>query len=139
MALAHNSFFRGLNAVYLQAPFIQLPKDVSDFLVYCQCWFEMVSHHHDAEESLFFPAIAAYSRQESIMEGNIEGHKAFHDGLARFGEYVYASKPDDYDGMELRKLIDVFAESFERHMRDEIKSLLALEKYGGKGDCGHGG
>jgi hypothetical protein len=39
-------------------------------------------------------------------------------------------KPDNYDGQELRKLVDGLAEPFEKYMRDEIKSLLALEKYG---------
>lgn len=132
MALAHNSFFRGLNAIYLQAPFIRLPNDVSDFLVYCQCWFEMVSHHHDKEEEMFFPAIAKYSNDKGIMDANIEGHKAFHEGLEKFGTYAHTTKFDNYDGLELRKLIDGFASPFESHMRDEINSLLALDKDNGE-------
>ena len=131
MALAHNSFFRGLNAIYLQAPFVKLPQDVANFLVYCQCWHEMVSHHHDLEEKLFFPAIATYSGVENIMEDNIKGHAAFHAGLEKFGILAHLAKPETFNGMELKNLIDSFAEPFERHMRDEIDSLLTLEKHGG--------
>lgn len=94
MALAHNSFFRALNAIYLQANGISKPQDISDFLVYCQTWFEMLSHHHDTEEELFFPAIAKYTGEEDIMESNIAGHAAFHDGLGRFGKYTYGATPE---------------------------------------------
>lgn len=94
MALAHNSFFRAMNAIYLQAPGISQATDISDFLIYCQCFFEMISHHHDKEEELFFPAIAQYTGDPDIMETNISAHAAFHSGLVRFGKYVKETTPE---------------------------------------------
>lgn len=90
----------------------------------------MVSHHHDSEEKLFFPAIAAYSGVENVMEDNIKAHAAFHEGLQRFREFVHSSEPEAFDGRALKRLIDSFAGPFEKHMREEIDSLLGLEKYG---------
>ena len=130
MALAHNSFFRGLNSIYLQSPRVTLPKDVSDFLIYCQSWFEMISHHHDKEEELFFPAIEKFTGDSKVMCDNFEGHKAFHSGLEAFGKFCYEKTPESYNAGELREIIDKFKDPFEKHMREEIGSLLALEKYG---------
>ena len=119
-----------LNSIYLQAPHITKPTDILDFLVYCQSWFEMISHHHDKEEELFFPAIQKFTGDEKIMCENIEGHKAFHSGLEEFGKFTYEKTSETYDARELKRIVDGFAGVFEKHMRDEIDSLLALEEYG---------
>jgi hypothetical protein len=133
MALAHNSFFRGLNSIYLQAPHVTNLTDIADFLTYCQAWFEMVTHHHDKEEEQFFPAIARYTGDERIMCENIDGHKHFHEGLKRFGKYVYGDMDEgNFDAGVLKGIIDGFKEPFERHMRQEIESLLRLERFGGE-------
>lgn len=94
MALAHNSFFRAINAIYLQATGISQPQDIFDFLVYCQCFFEMVSHHHDKEEELLFPAIVEYTGEAHIMKSNVAAHAEFHGGLERLGKFAYETTPE---------------------------------------------
>jgi hypothetical protein len=90
----------------------------------------MVSHHHDKEEELFFPAIEKFTGDPKVMCDNIEGHKAFHSGLVAFGKFCYEKTPESYDAEELRALVDKFKGPFETHMREEIRTLLALEEYG---------
>lgn len=54
----------------------------------------MVSHHHDKEEELLFPAIAEYTGKPDIMEGNVAAHAEFHGGLERLGRFAYEMKPE---------------------------------------------
>lgn len=118
-----------LNAIYLQAP--HLPRsDIHDFLTYCQCWCDSMHHHHDAEESDFFPSIALIADDRGIMEGNVEQHRAFTPGFASFQDYVRTCVPQDYDdGRQLRRLVEAFAEPLARHLHDEIATLRALDIY----------
>lgn len=38
MALVHNVLIRALNCIYLQAPNIKNPKDITDFLTFMHSW-----------------------------------------------------------------------------------------------------
>jgi hypothetical protein len=41
MAVVHNVILRGMNTIYLQAPFVK-EKDYKDFIGYCYCWHEVI-------------------------------------------------------------------------------------------------
>ena len=131
MALAHNGILRGLNSIYLQAA--QIPRQdlstVRDFLTYCQCWCESMHHHHDAEETVFFPSIELISEVQGIMERNIEQHRAFTPGFDLFQEYTRTCLPEDYDGQKIRSLIEDFAEPLTKHLHEEIETLRGLDVY----------
>ena len=131
MALAHNGILRGLNSIYLQATHI--PREdldaIRDFLTYCQCWCESMHHHHDAEETVFFPSIELISDVKGIMERNVEQHRAFTPGFDLFQEYSRTCLPEDYDGRKIRSLIEVFAEPLTHHLYDEIETLRGLDMY----------
>lgn len=66
------------------------------------------------------------------MEANVNDHQAFDAGLERFHDYVTTVKPEEYDAVTFKGLLDGFAVVLERHLRAEIETLLALDKYGGK-------
>ncbi|KAK3629412.1 hypothetical protein LTR56_018076 [Elasticomyces elasticus] len=134
MALAHNGMLRGLNSIYIQAPFV--PKTdliaIRDLQTYCQCWCEDVHHHHDAEETNFFPAIERITGIEGLMERNVEQHRAFTPGFEQFEKYVRNCSPKDFDGQKLRGLIEDFAEPLNIHLKEEIDTLRDLDKYDSK-------
>jgi hypothetical protein len=132
MALAHNIMVRNLNAIYLQASNITSPKDIADFLVFCQTCYEAIHHHHHCEEEFFFPWIEDYTGEKGIMETNMEQHKAFEAGLEKFKEYAYNVTPETYDGEKLKGIIDGFGPALTAHLSDEIQTLLGLDKYGGE-------
>lgn len=131
MALAHNGMIRGLNSIYLQAPL--LPSSdrtiIHDFLIYCQCWSESMHHHHDMEEASFFPAIERISGSPGLMERNVEQHRAFTPGFEAFQEYAKTCNTEQYDGRQLKRLVEAFAEPLVAHLRDEIETLKALNVY----------
>ena len=131
MALAHNGILRGLNSIYLQASHIPR-KDldaIRDFLTYCQCWCESMHHHHDAEETEFFPSIERISNSPGLMGRNLEQHRAFTPGFDVFQKYARTCLAEAYDGQQIRSLIEVFAEPLTRHLHDEIDTLRALDMY----------
>jgi hypothetical protein len=131
MALAHNGIIRGLNSIYLQAPHLppSSTSTIRDFLTYCLCWSESMHHHHDAEEAIFFPAIESISGIKGLMAQNVEQHRAFTPGFDTFQEYARTCSPLEYDGEELRRLVDAFAGPLTQHLRDEVETLRALDKY----------
>ncbi|OQN99037.1 hypothetical protein B0A48_14898 [Cryoendolithus antarcticus] len=131
MALAHNGILRGLNSIYLQAPNILLAdaKAKQDFLSYMQCWSESMHHHHDCEETIFFPDIERITGVKGLMQQNVEQHRAFTPGFDAFQEYARACKPQDFDGQKVKSLIDAFAKPLSQHLYDEIDTLRALDKY----------
>jgi len=132
MSLAHNLLLRQLNAIYLQCTSVTLAQDKSDFLVFSQTWWQGIHHHHSAEERYFFPWIEEYTGEKGIMEKNVEQHEAFGKGLEEFKAYVFATDASIYDGKKLRAIIDGFGNILAQHLREEISTLLELEKYGGK-------
>ena len=132
MTLAHNIFIRNLNAIYLQCAHVNEPTDITDLLTFCKAFYLALHHHHWGEEQFFFPAVEAYTKVPGIMEANVNDHQAFDAGLEKFHDYVTTVKPEEYDAVTFKGLLDGFAVVLERHLRAEIETLLALDKYGGK-------
>ena len=132
MALAHNIIIRSLNAIYLQAPHVTLPADKKDFLVYCQVWFELLHNHHHHEETFLFPRFEELIGKPGFLEVNIEQHHAFEKGAEEFRKYVSTVTVEDFDGAEVRRLVDGFVGVLNQHLHDEIESLIKMDEFGGK-------
>lgn len=80
MTLSHNSFIRGFNSIYQQAPRIK-SVDHKDFVGYCLAWHTCIEAHHHYEETLFFPAIEEAVGEKGIMDGEVEQHGMIERGL----------------------------------------------------------
>lgn len=81
MSIVHNHLIRILNTIYLQAPFVSLPQDITDFTTYMHAWLKLIHEHHGNEEELFFPWIEEYVGIKGYMEPNVEQHHAFAPGM----------------------------------------------------------
>jgi len=77
MALSHNSFIRGFNSIYQQAPRVTLAADKTDFVGYCIAWRNCVSQHHHYEETEFFPALDKAAGKNGLMDGAVDQHGTF--------------------------------------------------------------
>jgi hemerythrin-like domain-containing protein len=142
MANVHNVLLRGLNAIYLQCPYVMEEVDVADFMLYVKAWGDTVHHHHEGEEKIFFPYADELARGaglcevegKSLMQGNVEQHRAFEVGLEEMTKYVESVRQGSevYKWKELKMLIDRFAGVLTSHLHDEIGSLMKLEMCDGK-------
>lgn len=131
MAFAHNCMIRCLNSIYQQCIHVSAPTDIADILKYAQFWCSWIHEHHKAEEDLFFPKVEAITGVKGLMETNVAQHNAFEPGLLGFESWVEACKVEDYDGLELRRIIDSFGGTLTQHLTDEIQTLLELKIYDG--------
>ena len=134
MAVSHNVYIRGINAIYLQSEGVKTLEDKKNFLQYCRFWVESVTHHHDAEEEHFFPALDKLPGMEGLMDINIEQHKAFHPGLEKLDKYVSETKPEDYDGKVLKEIVNSFADKLVAHLHAEIETLISSQKHDPDGE-----
>ena len=133
---------RGLNSILRQAPYIADSSspafnlhDVSDLLFYTKAWCSTLSHHHDTEEAVFFPAVEKVTGIPGLMDDLEVEHEEFHDGLIALKDYVESclSKPCNYRWATMRTTIYSFGPALINHLHSEIDFLLGLEKFGSEG------
>lgn len=132
MILAHNLTIRHLNAIYLQATGVHNSKDIQDFLFFCKTWVDELNAHHEGEEELLFPMLDAFTNIKGIMSQSEKQHSAFSIGVDEFARYVRGVTVSEYDGTELRRLIQGFADQLLLHLQDEPIQLLEIgRRFGG--------
>ncbi|KAK3181491.1 hypothetical protein K4F52_007201 [Lecanicillium sp. MT-2017a] len=133
MALAHNSILRSLNASMNQCQAIKAGSTAAaDFLVYNQFIYEVLKQHHDIEEEYLFGALETLMGVPGGMDQNLQEHKDFEAGLENFRKYVFNTSAQQYDGNKLRSLLDSFGKIVEKHLHNEIPTLLDLHRYDAK-------
>ncbi len=142
MALVHNTFIRGINAIYLQCVNVGkrgTPKDQLDFANFARQWSKFINEHHHMEESDVFPGINEVCGVPGLMDTSVEEHQAFHDGLERYETYLdgVIADEDQYDGDKLKGIIESFMPALELHLSNEIQTLMRLSKFEDKVDWPH--
>jgi hemerythrin-like domain-containing protein len=133
MAHVHNCIIRGMNSIYLQAPYVRLPADIIDFFFYIKAWCDFVHHHHQVEEDIVFPELEAFTGQPGCMGGNLEQHHAFEPRIARLEAYGRETKVESYSGERVRELVQDLGDVLREHLADEIPTMVALEKFPSEG------
>ncbi|KAK4494426.1 hypothetical protein PRZ48_014724 [Zasmidium cellare] len=130
MCYVHNLFIRGLNSIYLQSPYVKTPNDIADLLFYTRCLLDCIMAHHDGEEMYVFPDLEELTGDPEIMQVNTDQHEAFHDGIETLLEYTKITDPaTGYSQERFIEIIDSFAPALYTHLKEEIDTLLALDKY----------
>lgn len=127
-SLVHNLFIRGLNASYHQCLGVKPgTADAQDFLVFNQCLWEVIHDHHDQEEEFLFPAVQQISdTNQGWMQSNVKEHAEFHESFDAYRKYVFETKAEDYDGQTLLDLITTCGPLIEKHLHNEIPTMIEL-------------
>ncbi|KAI0012187.1 hypothetical protein F4779DRAFT_626110 [Xylariaceae sp. FL0662B] len=128
MALSHNSFIRGFNSIYQQAPCVQDPADRSDFIGYCLAWIECVATHHHYEETELFPNLDRAAGRKGLMDDAVHEHEAFYGGMERMKKYLL-DEGAEFSGTELIAIMDSFKEPLLSHLKAKPGAIAALAKY----------
>ncbi|KAK3934389.1 hypothetical protein QBC46DRAFT_359059 [Diplogelasinospora grovesii] len=129
MALSHNSFIRGFNSIYQQAPRIVSPTDKQDFIEYCIAWHDCVAEHHHYEETEFFPNVDKAAGRKGLMDGAVHEHEAFHGGMERFKSYLTGKGAANFSGTELVAIMDSFKDPLYNHLKSEPAAIVGLAKF----------
>ncbi|KAK0649911.1 hypothetical protein B0T16DRAFT_457274 [Cercophora newfieldiana] len=129
MAQTHNTIFRAFNAIYNQADSIDPSnkRDVTSFTTFATFAIDFLENHHRCEELVFFPMLEAQAGIPGMMANDVKQHRAFEEPLAELRDYLRKvhDGTDTLDAAVLRTCIDILAPELERHLRDEIPSILA--------------
>ncbi|KAK0614642.1 hypothetical protein B0T14DRAFT_312022 [Immersiella caudata] len=128
MALTHNTIFRAFNAIYQQPESIHPlnAADVNSFIEFTICAIDFLENHHRCEELVFFPMLEAQAGIPGLMGDNVEQHRAFQGPLRALRGYLKLVRLGafPFDVFEFRDIIDELAPVLERHLHDEIPSIL---------------
>ncbi|KAI0812198.1 hypothetical protein GGR55DRAFT_688199 [Xylaria sp. FL0064] len=127
MALSHNAFIRGYNSIYQQAPRVP-PAHKSDFVGYCLAWHDCVEAHHHYEETDFFPNVNKAAGTTGLMEGAVQEHALFHDGLGRFNKYL-RKEGAAFSASHLIEIMDSFKDPLHSHLQSEPPMIVALAQH----------
>ncbi|KAM0145856.1 hypothetical protein ACHAPG_011431 [Botrytis cinerea] len=87
-----------------------------------------VDQHHHYEETEFFPAIEKAAGHKDLMNGAVDQHAAFHDGLERFQSYLQEKGPS-FLSEELIQIMDSFSELLYSHLKGESQIIADLSQY----------
>ena len=87
MCISHNSFIRGFNSIYQQAPRIK-NKDIPDFITYALAWHRLVEEHHHYEETGLFLEIDKATGQQGVMGHEVEQHRKSHPKPSQLREIL---------------------------------------------------
>ncbi|KAI1752755.1 hypothetical protein F4782DRAFT_114157 [Xylaria castorea] len=127
MTLSHNSFIRGFNSIYQQAPRVQI-ADKADFIGYCLAWHDCVDAHHRYEETELFPNINKACGRTDLMSTAVNEHAAFHGGMERMKAYLQ-HEGANFKADELITILDSFKDALHSHLKAEPPSIVALRQY----------
>lgn len=131
MAGAHACLMNGLLSVYEQATTVSKDKE-QDFIGYALLWCATLDHHHEWEETLYYPMFEPKFDTSFI----VAEHETFTAGTIALEEYLISTLPSGakygfgktapthstvvYDGNKVRSLIDAFSEPLATHLMQEI-------------------
>lgn len=130
MAGIHNVLLRALNASYNQCLSVSPGDEARDFFIFNQAFYTMLQSHHDMEEESLFPAIGEVSGNPDAMAVNVREHADFEKELLQFKNYIFETDPKDYDGPQMKSLIDRLGPLLQKHLHNEISTLLDLHVVG---------
>ncbi|KAJ7455307.1 hypothetical protein B0H11DRAFT_2244593 [Mycena galericulata] len=118
MAIAHNMFIRGMNAIHAQAEGIRENQ------------FDMVHHHHRIEETFVFPFLEQ-KLGAGAMQGNVEQHHAFTDRLLDLEKYfkeVHAGTTP-YKGALVIEKLAVFADEISTLESSRLRAVFTAQDF----------
>ncbi|KAI0509176.1 hypothetical protein F5B22DRAFT_617962 [Xylaria bambusicola] len=127
MVLSHNSFIRGFNSIYQQAPRVKA-ADKADFVEYCIAWHDCVDAHHHYEETELFPNINKACGRTDLMSAAVEEHATFFGGMGRMKAYLQ-QEGANFNGDELIAILDSFKDALHSHLKAEPPAIVALKEY----------
>jgi hypothetical protein len=123
MAAVHNTFIQGMNAAIAHAPHITEEK-VQPFMIFTLTLLTAINHHHEMEETFYFPEM-----EKKLGKGSLSGNVDEHQQLIPILEDAinWLKEVQDgktkYDATVLLEKFNAFGDLLMEHLNNEIASL----------------
>ena len=80
-----------------------------------------------------FPGFEEVMGKPGFLRTNVEQHHAFEPGLKKLTAFAKDTKAEDYKLETLQGIINDFGGAFQKHLHDEIATLIAMRPYDSEG------
>lgn len=143
-AHTYNAMFRGINSIFLQAPFVTAAQDVSDFLFLTHCLGCWIAQHHKTLYSRVYPKYEAILGQPGALVTSSpsqpeEDDLSFLPILEAMIHYAAETQPQTYDPAVLLGLLDSLAPGLHAHAFAQIVKAISMEPLCGEPGTPGGG
>ncbi|KAI0441350.1 hypothetical protein F4803DRAFT_428227 [Xylaria telfairii] len=155
IAHIHNAMLRGLNAIYLQAPYVQQAQDIADLSFLTQSWSTWLLDHHSLKESTMLsgfeavlgvpagtltlpcnrsPSAASFRSDRDMTAMEVRNGEGDEELISFLLHRVYAcastthKDPAAYDATTLRNLLVTLANTLVPHLTDQVGLLVSMRE-----------
>lgn len=119
---------RGINSLFLQAPFLTALGDVVDFLFLAQSWAGWVRQHHDHLRTRMYPQFEAVLGKPGALITRLEETESFLpalEGLARYAAQA-RDQPETYEAAELLPIIEDLAPRLHHYFGAQVAAMMDM-------------
>ncbi|KAK7942718.1 uncharacterized protein PG986_011831 [Apiospora aurea] len=131
-AHTYNAMFRGINSIFLQAPFVTAAKDVSDFLFLAHCLGCWIAQHHNTLYSGVYPKYEAVLGRPGALTGPSPSQSkedmSFIPLLEALINYAAETQaqPQTYDPSVLLGILEDLAPGLHAHAFAQIVKAIGM-------------
>ncbi|KAI0133465.1 hypothetical protein BJ170DRAFT_715498 [Xylariales sp. AK1849] len=124
----YNATVRGLNAVYLQAPYVTAAKDIADLLFLTHCWSVWVLDSRILRQTRVFPEFEEILERPGAFPSSLKGELDFGPALHVLSQYAEQtqSTPECYDCRVLQEMIEILAPPLHENLARQISMLVDM-------------
>lgn len=124
----YNAMLRGINSLFLQAPFITALGDIVDFLFLAQSWAGWVRQHRDHLRTRMYPCFEEVLAEPGALTANLEETESFLPALEDLASYAAQARdrPETYDAAKLLRIIEDLAPRLRHYFGAQLVAMMDM-------------
>lgn len=124
----YNAMLRGINSLFLQAPFVTALVDIVDFLFLAQSWAGWVRQHRDHLKTRMYPCFEEVLGKPGALAVNLEETETFLPALEDLAGYSAQArdKPETYDAAKLLRIVEDLAPRLHHYFRAQVTVMMDM-------------
>jgi hypothetical protein len=136
MAHQHNAALRGLNAIYLQAPYVVEHRDIRDLLFLMRCWGVWAHYYDGHRRNHIFPRLEEALQKPGFISSRLKQEWDFIPHLDLLLNFVRDthSRLETYNPLKVQELLQELGTILRAHLAGLISILTDLPRACGQLD-----
>lgn len=119
---------RGINSLFLQAPFVTVLGDIVDFLFLAQSWAGWVRQHRDHLRTRMYPRFEGVLGKPDALTAHLEETESFLPALEDLARYAAQARdrPETYDAATFVRIIEDLAPRLHHYFGAQIAVMMDM-------------
>lgn len=124
----YNAMLRGINSLFLQAPFVTALGDIVDFLFLAQSWAGWVRQHHEHLRTHMYPKFEEILCKPGALVVKLGETEPFLPALEDLISYAEQARdrPETYDAAELLRVIEDLGRRLHHYFAAQISTMMGM-------------